>query len=168
MGWGSTSPPRRLAGQVLENHLAARQLTPEVGEAERIVELIEQSIELTRQLARGLSPVAVETEGLPAALTELAETTAAQFYLRCELHCPRALPGIDPAVATHLYRITQESISNAVRHGRASRVEMALATEQISLSTCSDHPVITARGCRLPTRGVQAARVYASWRTAPA
>ncbi len=131
-GLGQHLTATALAGQVLEDHLAARQLTPEVGEAKRIVELIEQSIELTRQLARGLSPVAVETEGLPAALAELAETTTAQFYLRCELHCSRELPSIDPVVATHLYRITQESISNAVRHGRASLVEIALATEQFS------------------------------------
>ena len=129
-GLGQHLTATALASQVLGNHLAARQLNPETGEAERIVELIEQSIELTRNLARGLSPVAVETEGLPVALTELAANTTAQFYIRCELQCPRTLPCLDPAAAMHLYRITQESISNAVRHGRAGRVDVSLTIDQ--------------------------------------
>ena len=118
-----------LAGQVLADHLAARRLAPETGEAGRIVNLIEQSIELTRSLAHGLSPVSVEADSLPAALAELAETTTAQFYLPCELRCPQALNGIDPAAAMHLYRIAQESISNAIRHGRANRLDIRLAVE---------------------------------------
>ncbi len=141
-GLGQHLTATALASQVLEDHLAALRLTSETCKAEQIVEMIEQSIELTRKLARGLSPVAVETEGLPAALAELADTTTAQFYLPCELHCPRTLPGIDPAVATHLYRITQESISNAVRHGRASRVEITLAAgqspSQLILTVCDN------------------------------
>ena len=129
-GLGQHLTATALASQVLGNHLAARQLSPETGEAERIVELIEQSIELTRNLARGLSPVAVETEGLPVALAELTANTTAQFYIRCELQCPRTLPCLDPAAAMHLYRITQESISNAVRHGRTGRVDVSLTVEQ--------------------------------------
>ena len=128
-GLGQHLTATALASQVLGDHLAARQLSPETGEAERIVELIEQSIELTRNLARGLSPVEVETEGLPVALAELAANTTAQFYIPCELQCPAILPHIDPAAAMHLYRITQESISNAVRHGRASRMDVSLSTD---------------------------------------
>ncbi len=126
-GLGQHLTATALASQVLGNHLAARQLDPESAEADRIVELIEQSIELTRNLARGLSPVVVETEGLSVALAELATHTTAQFYLPCELDCRGDLSHIDPATAMHLYRIVQESISNAVRHGRASRVNIALA-----------------------------------------
>ena len=128
-GLGQHLTATALASQVLEDHLVARQLSPETGEVARIVELIEQSIELTRNLARGLSPVAIETEGLPVALAELAASTTAQFYISCELQCPIGLSHIDPAAAMHLYRITQESISNAVRHGRASRVEVSLTKE---------------------------------------
>ena len=128
-GLGQHLTATALAGQVLEDHLAARQLTSETNEAGRIVELIEQSIELTRSLARGLSPVAVETEGLSVALVELAAQTTTQFYLPCEVYCEPALHLTDPVVAMHLYRIAQESISNAVRHGHANRLDISLAHE---------------------------------------
>ena len=94
-----------------------------------MVTLIEEAIELTRSLARGLSPVAVETEGLTVALAELAASTTAQFYLPCDLHCASSVHFTDPIAAMHLYRITQEAISNAVRHGRASRVDITLEQE---------------------------------------
>ena len=118
-----------LAGQVLNNHLTEHCLIAHAAEAERIVGLLEESIELTRNLARGLSPVALETEGLTAALAELAENTTAQFYLPCVWHCDPAMRFTDPVAAMHLYRIAQESISNAIRHGRSSRVDIRLVED---------------------------------------
>ena len=153
-GLGQHLTATALASQVLGNHLAARQLSPETGEAERIVELLEQSIELTRSLARGLSPVAVETEGLSFALAELADATTAQFYLPCELQCPRTLPEIDLPTAMHLYRIAQESISNAVRHGRASRVDLQVTIDQttrwLTLAIVDNGKGLPPRNARRP------------------
>ena len=125
-GLGQHLTATALAGQVLGNRLAEHQLAAEAEEAGRVVTLVEEAIELTRSLARGLSPVALETEGLTVALAELANNTTAQFYVPCELHCQPSVHFTDPIAATHLYRIAQESISNAVRHGRASRVDVTL------------------------------------------
>ena len=125
-----------MAGQVLSNDLSARKLDQDAGRAERVVEMIEASIDLTRGLARGLSPVTLETDGLTGALVELADTMTERFGVLCELHCDPATSVIDSAIAIHLYRIAQEAISNAVRHGGARRVDITLEEEEGQLALC--------------------------------
>ena len=134
-GLGQHLTGTALAGQVLGDRLEARGLSTEAAETGRVVELIEEAIALTRSLAHGLSPVSVEVEGLTAALMELAASTKAQFYLPCEFHCDQAAHIDNPATATHLYRITQEAISNAIRHGRADRVDITLNQENEGTQT---------------------------------
>ena len=128
-GLGQHLTGTALAGQVLGDRLEARGLSTEAAETGRVVELIEEAIALTRSLAHGLSPVSVEVEGLTAALMELAASTKAQFYLPCKFYHDQAVRIDSPATATHLYRITQEAISNAIRHGRADRVDITLHQE---------------------------------------
>ena len=113
-----------MAGQVLSNDLAGRHLHEAAGKVERVVGMIEASIELTRNLARGLSPATIETEGLAGALIELASNTTEQLSVLCEFHGDSLMPYLDSAAAMHLYRIAQEAISNAVRHGSARRVDI--------------------------------------------
>ena len=139
-GLGQHLTGTALAGQVLGDRLEARGLSAEAAETGRVVELIEEAIGLTRSLAHGLSPVSVEVEGLTAALTELADSTKAQFYLPCQFHYDQAVRIDSPVTATHLYRITQEAISNAVRHGRADRVDITLHHEDDG-----DRTVLTIR-----------------------
>ena len=127
-GLGQHLTGTALAGQVLAERLAAREL-PESDDAERIVGLIEDAIELTRSLARGLSPVAMDAEGLSVALTELAAQTTAQFYLPCAFRSAAPVQLADPPTATHLYRIAQEAVGNAIRHGRPSRLDITLAED---------------------------------------
>jgi len=114
-----------LAGQVLGEKLAARSL-PEADDASRVVELIEDGITLARNLARGLSPLQLESDGLEVALESLAATAADQFKIRCQFVCETVDLLNDLAAATHLYRIAQEAISNAVRHGKAKSVTLTL------------------------------------------
>lgn len=114
-----------LAGQVLGEKLAARSL-PEADDASRVVELIEDSITLARNLARGLSPLQLESDGLEVALESLAATAADQFKIDCQFVCETADPLDDLAAATHIYRNSQEAISNAVRHGKARSVTLTL------------------------------------------
>ena len=128
-GLGQHLTGTALASRVAIDHLAARELHAEAEKVERVAGLISDAIELTRNLARGLSPVVVEVEGLSIALTELAESTVAQFYLPCAFEADPSLRVSDPVVATHLYRIAQEAITNAIRHGRAGSVHLALARE---------------------------------------
>ncbi len=118
-----------LAGQVLEEKLAARALR-EAADAHRVVQLIEDGIDLTRTLARGLHPVELETEGLIGALTVLAANISERFRITCELQCPQPILFHDAAAALHVYRIVQEAVSNAIKHGGAQRVVIALAEDE--------------------------------------
>ena len=114
-----------LAGQVLGEKLAAKSL-PEANDAYRVVELTEQGITLARNLARGLSPFQLEAAGLQGSLETLASSASEQFGIACRFKGDTAPDIADIATATHLYRIAQEAISNAVRHGKAKSVRITL------------------------------------------
>jgi PAS domain S-box-containing protein len=104
--------------------------SPEVGGVERICSLLKQAIEQARAVARGLSPVRPEPEGLSAGLKELAARSSELFGVRCQFRYPRAVPVGDSEAANHLYRIAQEAVHNACRHGRATRVTIGLTRER--------------------------------------
>ena len=112
---------------VLEKNLAA-QSSPETGSAARIAALLGGALNLTRSLARGLQPVPVEPGGLMAALTGLATRTSEMFKVECVFECKRPVHIRNPTAATHLYRIAQEAVTNAVRHGHAKQVQIALSS----------------------------------------
>ncbi len=160
-GLGQHLTGTALAGQVLAERLAASGL-PEADDAERIVGLIEDGIELTRSLARGLSPVALDADGLAVALGALADQTTAQFYLPCTFQAAPPVTLTDPAAATHLYRIAQEAVGNAIRHGRPDRIEIALTERH------PDRVALTVRdnGKGIPPEACAAAWAWAcgSWR----
>jgi signal transduction histidine kinase len=118
-----------LAGQVLGEKLAA-QASPEVADAGKVVELVEEGIALARQLARGLYPVEMDAEGLMAAFQEMASTTASLFKITCVFECNPPVLIHDAAAATHLYHIAQEAVRNAVSHGKARRIMINLATQE--------------------------------------
>lgn len=94
---------------------------------EEIMALVNESIESTRSLARGLLPVSVERGGLGVALRQLAERGGVLYGMevRCQTESWPELR-LDETAASHLYRIAQEALTNAARHGHASRVEIAL------------------------------------------
>jgi signal transduction histidine kinase len=82
-----------------------------------------------RRLATGLVPVGVPPEGFGAVLEDLAAQVRDQCRVGCEcvtVGDPR-LP--DSAAATHLFRIAQEAVSNALRHGRATAIRITLRGE---------------------------------------
>lgn len=114
-----------LAGQVLGEKLAARRL-PEAIDAGRLVDLIEEGIALSRKLARGLDPVDIQAEGLMYALEDLAATVSVLFRITCRFECESPILIHNASVSGHLYRITQEAISNAIRHGNCTRISVEL------------------------------------------
>ena len=83
-----------------------------------------------RHLARGMGPVVPEGLGLMAALRQLAATTAATHRIKCPFFCRKTVQVEDPVVANQLYRIAQEAIHNAVRHGSAKRIALHFGTER--------------------------------------
>lgn len=122
-----------LAGQVLGERLAAKSL-PEAADADKVVELVEEGITLARNLARGLYPVEMEAEGLMAAFQDLADNMTKGARVRCVFECEAPVLMHDDAAATHLYRIAQEAVRNAIQHGKPKRIGITLA-EQNGLVT---------------------------------
>ncbi len=114
-----------LMSQVLEQKLAARSKA-DAARAGEIARHVRDAISQTRALARGLSPVTLESEGLLLALKELSGNTEKMFGISCRVDAPDVIRTLAPAAATHLYRIAQEAVSNAIKHGKASEVVIRL------------------------------------------
>jgi PAS domain S-box-containing protein len=112
--------------KVLEEKLSDQSL-PEAKEAAKIVKMVNQAIENTRQLARGLHPVAAEPLGLMSALRKWASEVEELFHIRCSFQCEKPLQIHDVNLATHLYRIAQEAVNNAIRHGKSRNISIRLA-----------------------------------------
>jgi PAS domain S-box-containing protein len=119
----------------LREHLTQRRL-PEVTAAERLTKLTEEAIQLTRDLAHGLFPVPAEPGGLMTALTDLAKRVRNLFHIHCRFLCREPVTIEDESMATHLYRIAQEAVHNAIRHGKATeiRISLRLRKRQVGLA----------------------------------
>jgi two-component system, LuxR family, sensor kinase FixL len=112
-----------------------KQARPEFGKAERLAQGLADVTKITHLLARGLIPVEIDSQGLHAALTELAENTQEIYGVECRFRGLESLTLADNFVATHLFRIAQEAITNALKHGRANTIEIVLErrAERIAL-----------------------------------
>jgi signal transduction histidine kinase len=124
--------------RVLQDRLAESSL-PESAEAAKIVALVNESIRMTRELARGLLPVAPKGRGLVPALKLWANEICELFQVDCRVECPRPVLLHGEAFAEHLYRLAQEAVTNAIRHGRARIIVIELAlVEQGGALTIQD------------------------------
>ena len=112
---------RGLAGRI------QKQAPESIDHVNEIVRLVNQSIETARSLARGLLPVNTENGGLSFALRELAARSG-EFYGFAVHYREDLSPGVNlsEASASHLYRITQEALTNSARHGCASEAAIYL------------------------------------------
>ena len=120
---------QQLAGIEFQNSVLVQQLTKRPAmqaEAARIGELIRNATKHARSLARGLSPVEIEPNGLMAALNGLALNATNLFRVDCSFECPQPVLLENRTTATHLYRIAQEAIGNAMKHGQAKTIVISL------------------------------------------
>jgi PAS domain S-box-containing protein len=131
----------------------AMEYAPILPEIESITRLVNNAIESTRALARGLSPVNLERGGLQDALEGLA-MHAAELYavqVTCTHRVKTSRP-LTAELANHLYRIAQEAVRNAVRHGQARSIRLHLhgARAKVRLTVTDD-------GIGMPMGAVDAA-----------
>ncbi len=127
-GLGQTLAGVDVLLEVLKKRLAGHS----PGDADAVAAIsgyVKDAIQQTRMLARGLSPVEVERNGLMSALKALAEHAGLLFKVTCTFHCEQPVEVLDHAKATHLYRIAQEAMHNAVRHGKARRIDIFLSED---------------------------------------
>ncbi|MFO1484137.1 MAG: PAS domain S-box protein [Verrucomicrobiaceae bacterium] len=108
--------------EALENSLGgtAKQ------DAHRIRELIDAAVSETRRLSHGLSPAGVKNRGLAGGLMLIAETVRGNFRRECICKIEEPPPSADQESEIHLFRIAQEAVNNAIRHGGARRIRIVL------------------------------------------
>jgi PAS domain S-box-containing protein len=111
--------------KVLESKLHEKSL-PESCDAEKIVKLVNEAINKTRELSRGLLPVVSDAHGLMSALTRYAEEMQDLFQITCRFECGEPVLLYDVNAATHLYHIAREAVNNAIKHGNPSHVVIGL------------------------------------------
>ena len=93
-----------------------------------------------KQLAQGLLPFELEANGLIPALQTLAARIASTYNIICNFSSNRGIVINDSSVALNLYRITQEAVNNAIRHGKAQHLTISLTSDEgiLCLSICDD------------------------------
>ncbi|MDO8438126.1 MAG: ATP-binding protein [Nitrosomonadaceae bacterium] len=93
-----------------------------------------------KQLAQGLLPFELETNGLIATLQAFASRIAVTYKITCDFVCKNEVLINDNNLALNLYRITQEAVNNAIRHGGAQHLAISLASEEgiLRLSICDN------------------------------
>ena len=92
----------------------------------QVTEQIELSLTQARALANGSAPVHIDAESLQASLRAMSESVSASHGVPCSLEFSGDASGLDQVTATHLYRIAQEAVTNAVKHAHATRIELSL------------------------------------------
>lgn len=94
--------------------------------AGRIAELVNDAINQAHDISRGIQPVPDRPDGLVCALKELTEQLRNTEVAECDFHCPQAVPMENHDAATHLYRIAQEALNNAIKHSGVKRMIVQL------------------------------------------
>jgi PAS domain S-box-containing protein len=127
--------------QTLAGQLAASS-RPAAARAKEIARMVQRTMVRTRELARGLAPISLEPDGLMAGLRELAARVKKLFRIDCRFRCKTPVPVHDRDVGIHLYRIAQEAVNNAVKHGKARRIDIGLtATGDRIILAVSDNGI---------------------------
>jgi signal transduction histidine kinase len=91
------------------------------------VKLVNEAIHTTRELARGLLPVFSDSLGLMSALQRWAGEVEDLFQVACRFECDDPVLIDNDAATNHLYRIAQEAVHNAIKHGGASQITIGLS-----------------------------------------
>jgi len=107
-----------------------KEADPEVALiARQIASASQDALERVRQLSRQLFPADIDGAAFVDALRGLASTTESLHKVRCSVDCdtPIAIP--DNRVATQLFRIVQEAVTNALRHAEAEHIAISLRAE---------------------------------------
>lgn len=145
----ATSSARVLLAQEAERRRMAQELHDEVGqsltavllvlgraasaadaplreELEQAREVTRDSLDEVRRLVRRLRPGVLDDLGLLSALSSLTRDFATHSGLSVVRRFDKDLPGLEREIELVLYRVAQESLTNAVRHADARRIEVSL------------------------------------------
>jgi PAS domain S-box-containing protein len=121
---------QQLAGIAFLTSSLAEELADEgvalSSQAEKIGGMVNQVIDQTRGVARGLFPVQLDEKGLVAALEELASNAREVFKIDCRFSVKGPPLTVENEIALHLYYIVLEALANAAKHSGAAHVDISL------------------------------------------
>lgn len=112
-------------GLALQRDLKTGRSVP-AGKLSKITGLVNDAINQAHNIARGIQPVPVRPDGLTCALQELTQRLSQSEMADCVLHCSEPVHFNDHEIATHLYRIAQEAVTNAIKHSGTKKVTLRL------------------------------------------
>lgn len=118
------------AAASLKGDLAKMKLRAEAEVAQELATLLQDAVVQTRNLARGLVPLKMNEVGLASALEELAVSVRRLAGIPCLFESSGPPVILDDSVATHLYRIAQEALNNAIKHGKARNLGVSLSSDR--------------------------------------
>ncbi|MEX0819612.1 MAG: PAS domain S-box protein [Pirellulaceae bacterium] len=128
---------QELTGLTYQAERLRRQLertsSPHLETVATLVDGIREALSQVRMLSKGLVPVEVDAHGLEASLEELTEHVQEMHGVTCRFVCQEPVPVDDNHTATQLYRIVQESLTNAVRHAMPTRINVELSASKTEL-----------------------------------
>ena len=101
---------------------------------DKVIELVNAAVDQVRALARGLSPLEVVHRSLESALRVLAADVQRQFGIPMRLTADIDGASLTDLEADHLYRIVQEAVLNACRHGRGTAVDVNVRVREAQLT----------------------------------
>jgi PAS domain S-box-containing protein len=134
-----------MMADVLQRSLEAER-SPQSAAAQKIGKLLQKALAHTRGLARGLHPVGPEQGGFSRALQNLAAQSSELFGVKCRFQSHEIAPINDESMMMHLYRIAQEAVSNAVKHGRAKNIRIRVAKTALTITDDGSGLLASARG----------------------
>jgi two-component system, LuxR family, sensor kinase FixL len=145
---------QELAGSLMLARMLQRDLqssgAAEAVAADKLIASLERALNHARTLSRGLVPADLQPHELTGALTELALRISDMHGIDCAVDCPADLLPTDSLTATQLYRIAHEAVTNAVKHGQATKIEISFRAD--------DHSIvlqITDNGAGIPEKDQQ-------------
>jgi PAS domain S-box-containing protein len=124
--------------RALEEKLAT-VLPEEAPFVARIAEQVGKTMDHVRRITRGLSPVDLDKDNLKDALKELSSSTR-DLGIHCTCRYRKNISLSNTAMAINIYRITQEAITNAIKHGKAKNIQIEVTRNrnQIELTVQND------------------------------
>jgi len=126
----------------------AKQDSTIAKEAGKIHTLVQQAMSHASDLAHDLATLDRKGSDLPAALKDLAEHARELFAITCRFKVDGEIPPLEPHTVGELYKIAQEAVTNAIKHGKAKKVG-------ISLANGSERLVLTIQNDGLPFPDLQ-------------
>lgn len=120
-----------------------------------------EAIAEVRALARNLQPMHIDQLGLTESLRALLEQVSSSATFRLEWRVEEVDDALQGAAATHVYRILQEALTNAMRHAQARVVRVAVERDvhSVRLSVSDDGRGFEAAGSRPGGPGVGLASI---------